>query len=737
METVVPEQTGTILANDNNHHDIMLFDDALLRSENGVEYRLRWDDYLGGGGEGAVYKALRVDTQELFAAKVYAEELTEEARTRRRKTSQILSQYADYTRYHLMPVLDYGIAEITTAPNKNVTCWIDIMPYFDQLTSFKKKQMSAQDLQTVYLPQIETAIRTLHGDGLIHRDINPSNLLIVDKDTNGRPIVVLSDYGTAGILAHADPAARLKGIVIGRGTPGYRTGLLVYNYASDMFALGCTIGELFHGEYFYPEEQKENSVSGDYDIVNKLQACIVKNEWPFQTTDNGPLAEKLKQLFLGLVRQSDIDRFKLDDVRAFCEQGIDWTPRNTRSIVQPPFRVRIFSQEYSSKEALAEGLNANWDHAITCINGKLLTRQLSDSSESDVAMNLEELADDHSLSNGERLTLAIHCLKPDQQLLLHTHVYQNETDLCTKAAQNDPNAKTDLEFTLRIGFLSQKLRELQKKATEPEETRAIIERLARTERAGAFVNTLGIEFAYYYLIFGTVAEDVLKANQMIETSIDWEHPAANWQTLFDIIVPNTLDGYLHAGELLSVKKSARMLALICHLEEQILKEQAEKDPDIAQTATFIETLLKKVPKSNSDRCELVFHFFDALCPAARERYLYCGPFAHIVWVQNHINLYQFPKDPEKSDIKKRLLSYRVDPHKLPSVKEIKEGYSELIPAYNDLVQSFANNLLAAYLGIETWDHHDQMITSNSSRAFFTVERLGHLVPNGLAINPYE
>ncbi|ONK75916.1 uncharacterized protein A4U43_C03F21920, partial [Asparagus officinalis] len=87
----------------------------------------------------------------------------------------------------------------------------------------------------------------LHGTKNIHRDIKGANLLV---DING--VVKLADFGMAKHLSGAAGALSLK------GTPYWMAPEVVqatmnkdvgYDYAVDIWSLGCTIIEMFTGRH--------------------------------------------------------------------------------------------------------------------------------------------------------------------------------------------------------------------------------------------------------------------------------------------------------------------------------------------------------------------------------------------------------------------------------------------------------------------------------------------------------
>ena len=67
--------------------------------------------------------------------------------------------------------------------------------------------------------QIMSVIQTCQSVSIVHRDLEPENVLIVDKDENGFPIIKVIDFG---LSTFTQPDEVLHELV---GTPLiYRTG---------------------------------------------------------------------------------------------------------------------------------------------------------------------------------------------------------------------------------------------------------------------------------------------------------------------------------------------------------------------------------------------------------------------------------------------------------------------------------------------------------------------------------
>lgn len=201
--------------------------------------RYRLLEKLGEGGMAIVYKAFDTRLETEVAVKVIrTERLTEETKDRALKRFEREAKaLARLTHPNIVKVMDYGEHE-----GKPYL----VMPYLPGGTLKQKmgKPVPWSESSRILLPIIE-ALEFSHSQGMVHRDVKPSNILLTH---GGQPM--LTDFGIAKILDNEE-TMDLTGTSAAVGTPEYmapeQTTAKSVDHRADIYALGVVIYEMVTG----------------------------------------------------------------------------------------------------------------------------------------------------------------------------------------------------------------------------------------------------------------------------------------------------------------------------------------------------------------------------------------------------------------------------------------------------------------------------------------------------------
>lgn len=127
----------------------------------------------------------------------------------------------------------------------------EIIPYY-QNGSLEGKKFTYDQLKGSIIPALNEGLRVLHDNGIIHKDLKPSNIMLAD---NGKDVAII-DFGISSIREDGNTV-----IVTRTGmTPEYaapETFKNLFLSESDYYSLGITLFELYCGHTPYAKMSQD------------------------------------------------------------------------------------------------------------------------------------------------------------------------------------------------------------------------------------------------------------------------------------------------------------------------------------------------------------------------------------------------------------------------------------------------------------------------------------------------
>jgi eukaryotic-like serine/threonine-protein kinase len=147
----------------------------------------------------------------------------------------------------ILGVLDSG-AETIAIPGGSLDLLWFTMPFVEGENAWDRLSrtgpLPAAEVTRIGLA-VADALAYAHGQGVVHRDIKPDNILLHGDE------VLVADFGVAKAVSEVQEKLTATGMVVGTPTymsPEQASGERDIDGRTDIFALGCVLYELASGE---------------------------------------------------------------------------------------------------------------------------------------------------------------------------------------------------------------------------------------------------------------------------------------------------------------------------------------------------------------------------------------------------------------------------------------------------------------------------------------------------------
>ena len=226
----------------------------------------------------------------------------------------------------------------------------EIIPYYEK-GSLQGHTYSFDELKQRIIPSLNEGLHVLHTNGIIHKDLKPSNIMLCDNEED----VVIIDFGISSVKGGSNTV-----IVTKTGmTPEYSASETFRNLfleESDYYSLGITLYELFCGRTPYSNMSSE-----------EIEQYVSIQRIPFPSN----MPTELCNLIAGLT-YNDITyrknkanpnrRWTYEEVKKWCEGKYQQIPGE--GVVSAANQIPTYTflkQKYSNMTALVNALASNWN----------------------------------------------------------------------------------------------------------------------------------------------------------------------------------------------------------------------------------------------------------------------------------------------------------------------------------------------------------------------------------------
>ncbi len=309
---------------------------SLVGSLLGKDYRVL--EEIGRGGMAVVYLVEHQTLQKKFAAKVLSAEhaSSDEARARFTQEAHAASQL-DHE--NIVTISDFGIT-----PDQRPFYVMELLRGRTLMDRIEEGPMSIEEVVAVSVP-VARALAHAHAEGVIHRDVKPENVFLVQR-SQGRWSVKVLDFGIAKVTTN--PALTKMGQALGSPmfmAPEACRGDDV-DQRSDLYSFGILLYVMLTGRVPF----------SDPSLLKVLQMQVSMPVPPMQEL-NPSIAPELEAVVMRALAKDPEDRYSTMDALLFDLEAV--LPEGSDSmLIQAQFGTSLRDTPFPSQSLRMHALSS-------------------------------------------------------------------------------------------------------------------------------------------------------------------------------------------------------------------------------------------------------------------------------------------------------------------------------------------------------------------------------------------
>ncbi len=291
-----------------------------------LDRRYRIVEKIGEGGMGKVFKAEHIILGKPFAIKVLNPELAQREDSLKRfiNEAKLTSKIGHQ---NIIEVTDFG--KTPTGSFYFVMEHIKGRTLYELLNEKKTIQI---DIAHQILIQCADALYAAHKVGIVHRDVKPDNIMLVENGDNKHFVKIL-DFGISKIATNSNNRLTSAGIII--GTPEYmspeQASQETIDHRTDIYSLGVIMYQMLTGNLPFTSNN----------TLNLLMMHKTKSPKPLRSY-NPKIKPEIESVCLKCLEKSPEDRYQ--DMKEFINSLNDAIKNEGKHTSMP----RLNSQKASS-----------------------------------------------------------------------------------------------------------------------------------------------------------------------------------------------------------------------------------------------------------------------------------------------------------------------------------------------------------------------------------------------------